>query len=130
MVVTRVFIRCLLLLAIFVSPLAQANAIDDILERGTLRVGIAEFVPWAMPTKIGGHKGHDIDLGVKIAKEMGVRADFKVYEWKDIIPVAVKGAGDIPCVPFVRKITCIFTTMRLIGGPQEIPTDPFGRMMI
>ena len=95
MVVSKALVRCLLLLAIFISPLAQADAMDDILERGTLRVGIAEFVPWAIPTKLGGHKGHDIDLGVKIAKDMGVRADFKVYEWKEIIPALEAGEVDI-----------------------------------
>lgn len=92
---TKVIIRCLLLLAVFVSPLAQADAMDDILERGTLRVGIAEFVPWAMPTKQGGHLGYDIDLGVKIARDMGVRAEFEVYEWKDIIPALEAGEVDI-----------------------------------
>lgn len=95
MVMTKVIIRCLLLLAVFVSPLAQADAMDDILERGTLRVGIAEFVPWAMPTKQGGHLGYDIDLGVKIARDMGVRAEFEVYEWKDIIPALEAGEVDI-----------------------------------
>jgi len=95
MVVTKVIIRCLLLLAIFVSPLAQADAMDDILERGTLRVGIAEFVPWAMPAKRGGHLGYDVDLGNKIAKDMGVRAEFKAYEWKDIIPALEAGEVDI-----------------------------------
>ncbi len=95
MVVTKVIIRCLLLLAVFVSPLAQADAIDDILERGSLRVGIAEFVPWAMPAKRGGHVGYDVDLSVKIAKDMGVRAEFKVYEWKDIIPALEAGEVDM-----------------------------------
>jgi len=120
MVMTKIFIRCLLLLAIFVSPLAQANAMDDILERGTLRVGIAEFVPWAMPTKIGGHKGHDIDLGVKIAKDMGVRADFKVYEWKDIIPALEAGevdmiAGGIVVTP-QRALRITFTDPVALSG--------------
>ncbi len=95
MVVTKVISRCLLLLAVFVSPLAHADAMDDILERGTLRVGIAEFVPWAMPAKRGGHVGHDIDLGVQIAKDMRVRAEFKVYEWKDIIPALEAGEVDM-----------------------------------
>jgi polar amino acid transport system substrate-binding protein len=95
MVATKVIIRCLLLLAYFVSPLAQADALDDILERGTLRVGIAEFAPWAMPAKNGGHVGHDVDLGIKIAKDMGVRAEFKVYEWKDIIPALRAGEVDL-----------------------------------
>jgi len=95
MVVTKVIIRCLLLLAIFVSPLVQAGGMDDILKRGTLRVGIAEFVPWAMPAKRGGHVGYDIDLAIKIAKDMDVRAEFKVYEWKDIIPALEAGEVDM-----------------------------------
>jgi polar amino acid transport system substrate-binding protein len=95
MVVTKVIIRCLIVLAVTASPLAQADAISEIVERGTLRVGISEFVPWAMPAKRGGHVGYDIDLGVKIAKDMGVRADFKVYEWKDIIPALEAGEVDM-----------------------------------
>ena len=95
MFVTRVFVSCLVLLTIVASPLAQADAISEIVERGTLRVGIAEFVPWAMPAKRGGHTGYDIDLGGKIAKDMGVRAEFKVYEWKDIIPALEAGEVDM-----------------------------------
>jgi len=95
MVVTRVITRCLLLLAVFISPFAQADALDDVLERGTLRIGIAEFVPWAMPAENGGHVGYDIDLGIRIARDMGVSADFKVYEWKDIIPALEAGEVDM-----------------------------------
>jgi polar amino acid transport system substrate-binding protein len=91
-----VTIRCLLLLALLVGPLAQADALDDILKRGTLRVGVSEFVPWAMPAASGGHIGYDIDLGTKIARDMGVRADIKVYEWKDII--AALEAGEIDMI--------------------------------
>ena len=71
MVVTRVINRCLLLLVILASPLVYADAVEDILERGTLRVGVAEFVPWAVPAKRGGHVGFDIDIGTKIARDMG-----------------------------------------------------------
>jgi polar amino acid transport system substrate-binding protein len=95
MVVTKVITRCLLLLAIIVSPLAQADVLDDVLERGTLRVGIAEFVPWAMPAESGGHVGYDVDLGNKIAQDMGVLVEFKVYEWKDIIPALEAGEVDM-----------------------------------
>jgi polar amino acid transport system substrate-binding protein len=83
------------LLAVFIGPLAQADALDDSLERGTLRVGVAEFVPWAMPAERGGHIGYDVDLGNRIAKDMGVRAEFKVYEWKDIIPALEAGEVDM-----------------------------------
>lgn len=95
MVVTKLLTRSLLLLVVFFSPLAQADAMNDILERGTLRVGISEFVPWAMPAKRGNHIGYDIDLAVKIAKDMGVRAEFKVYEWKDIEPALEAGEVDM-----------------------------------
>lgn len=95
MFMTKGFIRCLVLLAIVASPLAQADAVSEIVERGTLRIGISEFVPWAMSAKRGGHIGYDIDLGVKIAKDMGVRAEFKVYEWKDIIPALEAGEVDM-----------------------------------
>ncbi len=120
MVMTKVIIRCLFLLAVFVSPLAQADALDDILKRGTLRVGVAEFVPWAMPAERGGHVGYDIDLGLKIAKDMGVRVDFKVYEWKDIIPALEAGevdmiAGGIAVTP-QRALRISFTRPVAMSG--------------
>ena len=120
MVVTKVFTRCLLLLAVFVSPLAHADAMDDILKRGTLRVGVAEFVPWAMPAKRGGHVGHDVDVGVKIAKDMGVRAEFKAYEWKDMIPALEAGevdmiAGGIVITP-QRALRVLFTDPVALSG--------------
>lgn len=95
MFATKVFARCLALLVIVAGAPAQADAVSEIVERGTLRVGIAEFVPWAMPARRGGHVGYDIDLGAKIAKDMGVRAEFKVYEWKDIIPALEAGEVDM-----------------------------------
>jgi len=120
MVVSKVIIRCLLLLAIFVSPHAQADAMDDILERGTLRVGVAEFVPWAMPAKRGGHVGHDVDLGIKIAKDMGVRAEFKVYEWKDIIPALEADEVDMIAAGIVitpqRALRITFTAPVALSG--------------
>ena len=120
MVVTKVIIRCLLLLAIFVSPLAQADAMNDILKRGTLRVGIAEFVPWAMPAKRGGHVGYDIDLGVKIARDMDVRAEFKVYEWKDIIAALEAGEVDMIAAGIVitpqRALRITFTDPVALSG--------------
>jgi polar amino acid transport system substrate-binding protein len=120
MVESKVIIRCLLLLAVLVSPLAQADAVDDILERGTLRVGVAEFVPWAMPAKRGGHVGHDVDLGIKIAKDMGVRAEFKVYEWKDIIPALESGEVDVIAAGIVvtpqRALRITFTEPVALSG--------------
>lgn len=95
MFATKLVSRFLILLALLVSPLAHADAMQDILESGKLRVGIAEFVPWAMKGKHGGHIGHDVDLAIKIARDMGVRAQFEVYEWKDMIPALEGGEIDV-----------------------------------
>ncbi len=95
MVSTKSVFRCLLVFGFLAGSVVHADAIDDILERGKLRVGIAEFVPWAMPAKRGGHVGHDVDLANKIAKDMGVSAELKVYEWKDLVPALEAGEVDV-----------------------------------
>ena len=120
MFVTKVFVRCLVLLAVVVSPLAQADTVSEIVERGTLRIGIAEFVPWAMPAKRGGHIGYDVDIGVKIAKDMDVRAEFRVYPWKDMIPALEAGevdmiAGGIVVTP-QRALRINFTQAVAMSG--------------
>ncbi|MGI9233994.1 MAG: transporter substrate-binding domain-containing protein [Woeseiaceae bacterium] len=120
MIVTKLLIRYLILLAILVSPLAQADVMDDIIERGTLRVGIVEFVPWAMPAKRGGHLGYDVDIGVKIARDMDVRAEFKAYEWKDIIPALEAGEVDMISSGIVvtpqRALRITFTAPIALSG--------------
>ena len=74
---------------------ASADALDAILERGTLRVGVAEFVPWTMKKGNGELVGFEIDMANKIASDMGVEADFRVYDWPDIIPALQKGEIDL-----------------------------------
>jgi len=93
----------LALALLFVSPLAGADALDDILERKTIRVGVAEFVPWTMRTESGELVGFEVDVGNKIAADMGVEAEFKVYEWDDII--AALDAGEIDVIAGGMAIT-------------------------
>ena len=90
-ILTRLFSLCVLLAA---SP-AFADALVDILERGTLRVGVSEFVPWTMKTADGDLVGFEIDVAKKIASDMGVAAEFKVYDWTDIIPALDEGEIDL-----------------------------------
>jgi len=79
------FLRLFPILFLFVFPAAGADVLDDVLERGELRVGVAEFAPWTMRTASGELIGFEIDVAQKIAEDMGITADFKVYEWKSII---------------------------------------------
>ena len=83
-----------LLLMLTMSP-AQANVLDDVLKRKTLRVGVSEFVPWTMRTKSGELIGFEIDLARKLAEDMGVAADFRVYQWNEIITALQVGDIDV-----------------------------------
>lgn len=89
------FGHVLALLFLVFTPLAQADVLDDILDKRTIRVGVAEFVPWTIKTKSGELIGFEIDVARKIASDMGVKPEFKVYEWDKIIPALQQGEIDI-----------------------------------
>lgn len=74
---------------------ATADVLDEILERKTLRVGVAEFAPWTVRTESGKLIGFEIDVANKIATDMGVTADFEVYEWDELIGALEKGEIDV-----------------------------------
>lgn len=88
-------LRVLPLLLLSISGLACADVLDDILERGTVRFGVAEFVPWTMKSESGELIGFEIDVANKIAKDMGVKPEFKLYPWDEVIPALQSGEIDI-----------------------------------
>ncbi len=83
-----------LLLAFFTGS-ASANVLDEILERGTIRIGVAEFAPWTIKTASGELIGFEIELSNRLAKDMGVEPEFKIYEWDNLIPALQNGEIDI-----------------------------------
>ena len=89
------FLRSLPILALLAVSPAGADALDDVLERGTLRVGVSEFAPWTLRTESGDLIGFEIDLANKLASDMGVTADFKVYQWDAIITALQAGEIDM-----------------------------------
>lgn len=92
-------------LLMLVSPsLADADVLDEILDRRMIRVGVAEFVPWTIKTESGDLIGFEIDVARKIAADMGVTARFTVYEYEKLIPAVQQGeidiiAGGMPITP-------------------------------
>jgi len=72
-----------------------ADALDDITDKRVIRFGVAEFAPWTIRTKSGDLIGFEIDMANKIAADMGVRVEFKVYQWNDIIPALQQGEVDV-----------------------------------
>jgi polar amino acid transport system substrate-binding protein len=87
--------RLLPFLLLSIPGFASADVLDEILERGTVRFGVAEFVPWTMKSGSGDLIGFEIDVANKIAKDMGVKAEFTLYPWEEIIPALQSGKIDI-----------------------------------
>ena len=96
------------------QALSQTSAIEDIKKRGTLRVGMATFVPWAFRNKAGELIGYEIDVAKKLAEDMGVRAEFVPTAWDGIIPALIAGQfdfiiGGMTITP-ARNLTVNFTS--------------------
>ena len=68
---------------------------EKILDSGELRVGVSYFHPWVMKDKKGQLFGAEIDMAKRVAKDMNINADFRVYEWEALIPALLKGEIDV-----------------------------------
>ena len=76
------------------SP-AQSGTLNSVLKNGTLRVGVSLFTPWTLKTKKGKLVGFEIDVAKQLAKDLGVKLEFHVFEWKNIVPALLKRKIDI-----------------------------------
>jgi polar amino acid transport system substrate-binding protein len=83
------------LLVLVILPSANADVLDDILDRRTIRIGVAEFAPWTISTKSGELIGFEIEVARKIASDMGVRPEITVYEFEKLIPAVQQGEIDL-----------------------------------
>ena len=71
------------------------STLETILKRGTLKVGMSTFVPWAMKDKTGQLIGFEIDVATRLAEEMGVKVEFVPTKWSGIIPALLMGKFDV-----------------------------------
>jgi len=77
------------------NKLVSESMIEQVLKRGTLRVGMSTFVPWAMTAKNGELIGFEIDVAKRLAQDMGVKIEFVPTKWAGIIPALLTGKFDI-----------------------------------
>ena len=102
----RVFISCFAVLIsgvlIFLplvtadtSSKAQPGTLKNILQTKTLRIGVSLFTPWTLKTKKGELVGFEIDVAKQLAKDLGVRPEFHVFEWEHIVPALLNRKMDI-----------------------------------
>lgn len=77
------------------QDLAQNSVVEQIVKRGTLRVGMDTFQPWAMKDKNGEFIGFEIDVARRLAEDMGVEVEFVPTAWSGIIPALLTGKFDV-----------------------------------
>jgi len=77
------------------QQLAKESALEQVLKRGALRVGMSTFVPWAMRDKTGKLIGFEIDVATRLASDMGVKVEFVPTKWDGIIPALLSGKFDV-----------------------------------
>ncbi|NJB68425.1 polar amino acid transport system substrate-binding protein [Desulfobaculum xiamenense] len=75
--------------------LTEESALTSILKRGSLRVGMDTFVPWAMKDKNGEFIGFEIDVARRLAEDLGVGVEFVPTAWDGIIPALLSGKFDM-----------------------------------
>jgi len=77
------------------QDLTRESAIEQIMKKGVMRVGMDTFVPWAMKDKKGEFIGFEIDVARQLAEDMGVKVEFVPTKWDGIIPALLTGKFDV-----------------------------------
>jgi polar amino acid transport system substrate-binding protein len=77
------------------QELTSESMIERVIRKGTLKVGMSTFLPWAMKDKTGELIGFEIDVAKRLADDMGVKAEFVPTQWSGIIPALITGKFDI-----------------------------------
>ena len=97
----RHMIKTSLLFALLLFSLAlqaadqPVRSLQNILDSGQLRVGVALFPPWIMRSKNAELIGSETDIASRLARDMGLEAEYSLYQWSDLIPALEKGEIDI-----------------------------------
>ena len=97
---TRLVFMVILALSLMGAPGTMAasssdSVVEQVIQRGVLRVGMSTFVPWAMKDKTGKLIGFEIDVATRLAKDMGVKVEFVPTKWSGIIPALLTGKFDV-----------------------------------
>lgn len=92
----KFLIALLLAFCVALPSIAAADTLDDILERGVLRVGMEPgYMPFELTNKKGDIIGFDVDMAKRMAKAMGVKLELVSTAWDGIIPALLTKKFDI-----------------------------------
>jgi polar amino acid transport system substrate-binding protein len=106
------------------QELASSSVLEEIKKRGSLRVGMSTFVPWAMRDKQGNLIGFEIDVATKVAEDMEVKIEFVPTAWSGIIPALLAQKFDViiggMSITPGRNLTVNFTAPYAHSGQQMV----------
>ncbi|MDQ0651868.1 transporter substrate-binding domain-containing protein [Pseudomonas cedrina] len=85
----------LLLLLPLLSPLAHAELIDDVNDRGELRIAVEANTPPFNFKEGDKLTGFEVELGEQLAQEMDVRPSFITTDDTDLLPGVETGKYDV-----------------------------------
>jgi len=76
--------------------LGMAGALEDIIKRGELRIGVSlEYPPVQFRDTKGNPTGFDVDVVTMVAKDLKVKPVFMDMKWDALIPALLSGKVDI-----------------------------------
>ncbi len=98
----------ILLLLIFMVGLAgaaQADTLEEIIQRGELRVAVqTQGPPFSFVDKHGQRTGSSVEFCRLMAEEMGVKVVFLDYDWDGLIPALLSKKADILAADMTSKL--------------------------
>jgi len=92
---TRTALTILLLTLAAIPGQGTARDLQEVLNTGTLRVGVASFPPWAARAGNGELIGFEVDVAKQLAADMGVKAALSVYDVERLVPALEAGEIDL-----------------------------------
>ena len=113
------------ILALFITGTANASTLEDILQRGELRVAAqTQGPPFSFLDKNGERTGSSVELCKLMAKEMGVKITFLDYDWDGLIPALLSKKADILAADMTptlaRAMKIAFTTPYMYTGSMVL----------
>jgi len=82
-------------LASMTTGTAQAELMGEIAERGTLRVGTALNIPWAMRDHAGEPFGFEVDMAAKLATDLEVTLELVEMPFAELLDALESGSVDM-----------------------------------
>ena len=94
-----------LALVMGLAATVQAATLEEILQRGELRVAVqTQGPPFSFVDKNGERTGSSVEFCKLMAQEMGVKVTFLDYDWDGLIPALLSKKADILAADMTAKL--------------------------